>query len=541
MSATISAPPRPFVEPSKTETDNVPSSPRRWWVSVLRGIPNLVVFALLAGVLYLGHRTEWKMPKVSELRGAAPEASDDWCTEHSVAETLCVECNADLFPKPQPFGFCREHGVTECVIDHPELAQVNGRPQLPVYDTAQAIALIARPENNSRNTLHTRRVQFASPETVDRAGIDVDVVQERPMSDFITANGELTFDPTRVAHLSTRVPGAVALVVKTLGDDVRAGDILALVDAAQVGQAKSQFLQAIVQLQLRQTTVKRLRGVADDGAVPKKLLTEAEAALQEAEIAFISTRQALANLGFELPDEFGSKEARQIAEELRYLDIPSSFVASLPSGAKTANLVPVRAPLEGIVVASEVVAGEVVDASDVLFTVADPRQMWLQLNVRQEDAKYVARGLPVRFRTDDGGDEIAGEVAWVSPAVEEHTRTLSVRVVVANPDGRLRDRTFGTGRIILREEPKAVVVPRQAVQSTSDAHFVFVRDKNYFHEDAPKLFHVRQVRIGAQDEEYVELLAGALPGEVIVTKGSPVLLAQLLRSSLGAGCGCHVH
>jgi len=116
-----------------------------------------------------------------------------------------------------------------------------------------------------------------------------------------------------------------------------------------------------------------------------------------------------------------------------------------------------------------------------------------------------------------------------------------VRVVLDNHDRRLRDKTFGTARIILREEQHAIVVPRDAVQSTSDAQFVFVRDKNYLKEDAPKVFHVRQVRTGARDDQNIELLAGVLPGEVIATKGSPVLLAQLLRSNLGAGCGCHEH
>jgi len=193
------------------------------------------------------------------------------------------------------------------------------------------------------------------------------------------------------------------------------------------------------------------------------------------------------------------------------------------------------------VVDSEVVAGEVVNATSTLFTVADPTRLWLQLHVRQEDAKYVRRGLPVKFRTDDDQQEVAGTVAWVSPALDEQTRSVQVRVAVANADGRLRDKVYGTGRIILREEPHAIVVPRVAVQSTPDAHFVFVRDKNYFDQNGPKFFHVRQVRIGASSEQFVELLAGALPGEVVATKGSTVLLAQLLRGNLGAGCGCHDH
>ncbi len=129
----------------------------------------------------------------------------------------------------------------------------------------------------------------------------------------------------------------------------------------------------------------------------------------------------------------------------------------------------------------------------------------------------------------------------MSPAIDEKTRTLQVRVKLDNHDRQLRDKIFGTGQIILRTEPKAMVVPREAVQSTADANFVFVRDRDYLKPDAPKVFHVRQVRIGAKDDQYVELLAGVLPGEVIATKGSSVLLAQLLRSNLGAGCGCHEH
>jgi cobalt-zinc-cadmium efflux system membrane fusion protein len=108
--------------------------------------------------------------------------------------------------------------------------------------------------------------------------------------------------------------------------------------------------------------------------------------------------------------------------------------------------------------------------------------------------------------------------------------------VLDNSASTLKDKTFGTGRIVLREEPRAVVVPREAVQTTRDATFVFVRDRDYLKDGAPKIFHPRQVRTGARDETHVEILAGALPGEVVATKGSNVLLAQLLRGSLGAAC-----
>jgi cobalt-zinc-cadmium efflux system membrane fusion protein len=67
---------------------------------------------------------------------------------------------------------------------------------------------------------------------------------------------------------------------------------------------------------------------------------------------------------------------------------------------------------------------------------------------------------------------------------------------------------------------------------------VFVRDKDFLKEGAPKFFHVRKVRLGVKNTDTTEIIVGLLPGEVIASKNSVVLEAQLLKSNLGAGCGC---
>jgi cobalt-zinc-cadmium efflux system membrane fusion protein len=67
---------------------------------------------------------------------------------------------------------------------------------------------------------------------------------------------------------------------------------------------------------------------------------------------------------------------------------------------------------------------------------------------------------------------------------------------------------------------------------------VFVRDKDYFKDGAPKYFHVREVRVGVQNGATSEIIAGLLPGEVVASKNSMVLEAQLLKSNLGEGCAC---
>ena len=159
MSAATSAPAHQAMSP--LAQIDLHHKPRRSVLAVLLNvIPNVIVFSLLGSVMYLGHHTGWKMPKLSALGGTPAAPVDDWCSEHLVPESQCIECNDALYKKPKSVGFCRIHGVAECVIHHPSLAQVKEKPTLPKYDTAKAIAVMTRPTNNSRDTLHTHRVQF---------------------------------------------------------------------------------------------------------------------------------------------------------------------------------------------------------------------------------------------------------------------------------------------------------------------------------------------------------------------------------------------
>ncbi|GHT13545.1 hypothetical protein FACS1894170_09660 [Planctomycetales bacterium] len=504
--------------------------------SAVRMLPNIGVFLLLGSILYAGHVTGWKMPKFSDLTGQNKSLDGEWCNDHLVPEAECIECQPDLLPKNQPFGFCNNHGVAECVNDHPELAQVAGVALLPKYDTAKAVSLVKRTENSTRDTLHTKRVQFTSAEAVRKAGINVDIAGEGAVTETIIANGELMFNPYNVAMLSSKAQGTVAAVLKHIGDKVTAGEVLALVDASSVGQLKSELLQGVVQIRLQQDSLQRLTALAKTNAVSQQELIQSQLTLEQGNVALLSTKQMLANLGFTLPEFEDATDPVALSGKLQYLGIPTSVAEQLPPTAKNANLLPIVAPFDGVVTVSDIVLGTVVDTAKPLFTVCDSRQMWIMLNVRQEDAPYIRIGQQIRFTSDNGDQEAAGAISWIAPSVDKTTRTLQVRAEVANPDGKLRDRIFGSGKIVLREEPNGILVPLEAVQATADSQYVFVRDKNFFDENQPKIFYVRQVRLGPKSGRNVEILAGVLPGEVVVTKGSNVLLAHLLRSNLGAGC-----
>jgi cobalt-zinc-cadmium efflux system membrane fusion protein len=490
-----------------------------------------------------GHHTGWTLPKFSALIGDEKTEVADWCESHNVPESICVECNPALL-QPQPeFGWCAKHGVMQCPFEHPELAQLKTPATITpaMLERAQkAIALRPRPENNSRCTLHRKRIQFASTESVEKVGVDIAIVAEKPVVEAVIANGEIVYDETRMAHLSSRVAGTVWKVQRQVGDRVKKGDVLALVDSADVGRAKSAFLQTISQLRLKEANLARLRPLAGS-VIPGKQFVEAQSAVEEARIQLHRDQQALANLGFAINiDELAELSTDDIARRMETLGLETDVTSTLDAPVNTSNLLPLRSPLDGVIVNRTAVEGEVVATNSPLFDVADTSRLWLNLNVRQEDAKYVSHGQPVLFRASDSGNEPddKGAVSWISTSADDLTRTVKVRVELPNADGRLRANTFGTGRIVLRDEPKAITVPSEAIHWDGTCNVVFVRDKDFFKPDAPKIFHVRSVRPGVKEGATTEIIAGLLPGEVIASKNSVILEAQLLKSNLGAGCGC---
>jgi cobalt-zinc-cadmium efflux system membrane fusion protein len=508
-----------------------------------RLVPTIVALAGFAGVLVAGQSLGWKLPKSSALLGEGRPGADDWCEEHRVPESVCVECNPELLPPPPHAGWCKEFGVPDCPYDNPGVAQTPrpvGVGPAEVERARKALAFAPRAPNGKKCKLHEYRVQLASAEVVERLGITLEPVTTGAVVEGVTAPGEVGYDPTRLARLSARLPGVVRRVERQVGDRVEAGDVLALVDAAEVGRAKADFQQALTLVKLRTQTLALKRSL-EGATVTGQEAREAEAALEEARLHLLLAEQTLANLGLPVraPDLKGLSPA-DLASRMRFLGIPDPVRYELAKGTTSANLLPVRAPFAGEVVSLLTTPGQAADPAKPLFVVADTGRVWLTLRVRYEDAGRVKAGQPVRFRAADRAEPVEGLVAWVSPAADEKTRTVPVRVELPNPGGRLRARAYGSGFITIRSEDKAVVVPSDAVHWEGCCNVVFVADRNFDKPNGYKVFHVRKVRPGATDvtaagTPVTEVIAGVLPGERVATANSGVLRAELLRNNLGAG------
>jgi len=186
--------------------------------------------------------------------------------------------------------------------------------------------------------------------------------------------------------------------------------------------------------------------------------------------------------------------------------------------------------LSGTVIGKHITRGEAVTRDSQAFIIADLSDVWIELSVYQRDLARVRTGQRVSISSGHDFPEREGEISYVSPVVDEHTRTALARVVMDNASGAWRPGMFVTGRVALQSVDVAVAIPLTAIQTVGDRTTVFVQDDDGFEP--------RRVELGRRSATLVEVVSGLARGERYVASGGFILKAELGRSELGHG---HAH
>ncbi len=337
----------------------------------------------------------------------------------------------------------------------------------------------------------------------------------------ILAYGRTDYDQTRLIQLSSRVGGVVWRVERRLGDFVRAGELVAIVESSEVGQAKAALLSSLATYHLQMDLLERLRTL-DPNVVSVKQVDLAEARVRSVQIELFNAQQTLLNLGLlvKLEELLPLSEEEALAK-LRLIGLPDNLAAQLDPTQTTANLLPLLAPGDGVIIGAEMVRGEVLTPGVPLATLADVRHMWLRLDVPASEASRLRMGQPVRFVPDDGSRVIESQICWISTEVDPRTRTVEVRANFLRPapnqgplasQAPLRAYTYGQGSISPRQHHTSVVVPTDAVFLDGASYWVLVAKADQQTEQ-------RGVVLGRVEGETTEIQAGLEPGERVLVAG----------------------
>ncbi len=254
-------------------------------------------------------------------------------------------------------------------------------------------------------------------------------------------------------------------------------------------------------------------GIAGAGLVTRTVVLPAEVRPNEERLAHIAPR--FPGIAREVRSRVG--DAVKAGATLAIIESSESLS---PYALKT--------EINGIILERHITRGEPVSPErGRVFTVADLSDVWVDISVYQKHLNAVKLGQTVTVSAGHGLVPAIAKISYVSPVVDEATRTATARIILPNPDGAWRPGLFVTALIELERVEVRVAVPRAALEQVEGKTVVFVKDADGFEP--------RPVTLGLQGSDVVEISNGLNPGEAFVTRGGFTLKSELAREELSGG------
>jgi len=322
------------------------------------------------------------------------------------------------------------------------------------------------------------------------AQIKISEVSQSDVSDILRVAGQIDFDEQALTRIGASVTGRVTQINAQLGNEVKKGDTLALINSSELSNSQLAYLKARSEKEFHRRTVQRAKTLFE-----ADVISAAELQRRESEY------------------EVASAQTRAAQDQLRVLGVNLKAMEELATTGSIDSVASVMATIKGVVVERKVTTGQVVQPADVLFTVADLSRVWAVAQVPEQQVAQVKVGQSVRIEVPAlQNEQLLGKLIYVGQTVNPETRTVLVRTELDNTSGRLKPSMLAS--MLIESTPKKqLVVPTSAVVREQDADYVFVQEK-------PGVFRLKPVRLTSEHNGQRVVLDGLNQGVKIVSDGA---------------------
>ena len=362
--------------------------------------------------------------------------------------------------------------------------------QRPAPEAATAETLVPKPSAEPG----VLRFPTAAPQLaqlkVDRAEL-----APVPMDDPLAAR--VTYDENATARLFAPIAGRVVEIRANIGDSVKAGAVLAVLDAPELGTASADLAKAQADAQLKKAALERVKSLFAAEVVPRRDLEAAQSDARQAEAEAERARLRLANL------------------------VPGGKLA--PDSQRYA----LRAPISGVVATRRINPAMEVrpDSDEPLFVVTDMDHLSVLVDVPERDLPIVTVGKSVQVEVSAYPKRnFPGKVVHVAPTLDPQTRRIQARVAVDNREGLLKPEMYAKVGIIADTKEELPKIPIGALLVEGVKNYVFV-------EREPGVFEKREVTLVVQTRNHAYVANGLTGGDKVVSTGALLLNAELASSS----------
>ena len=333
-------------------------------------------------------------------------------------------------------------------------------------------------------------------------GVVVVPAQKQGLGGNISATGKVEANADRIAHVSPIISGKIVEVTASLGDSISAGQILATLDSVELGEALNRYHQSKTKLVLAQSNMERIKTLVEKKIAARKDIFQAE-------------------------NDFKTAQTELHTDEAR-LSLFGVSVSDLKKEKQQRLLLPIQAPIGGIITEKHAIVGELSDPAKSIYTIADLSSVWVLTDINEKDLARVKKGQTSTVKVGAFPDRsFDGRITYIADLVDEATRTVKARVEVQNPDRVLKPEMFATVELALpATTPPVLAVPEEALQELEGKKVLFVAESE-------STFEPRTVELGQRSGGMVEIVDGLEEGELYAVKGSFLLKSELMKGELG--------
>lgn len=330
-------------------------------------------------------------------------------------------------------------------------------------------------------------------------GLQTQVVTGGSVAETFTVDGIVDLPPTQRSVASSQMSGTIERILIDRGEVVSQGQVLAEISSQPFKDLQLDLLKSDIEARLLAEVVSNLREARD--SIAARQLWESESQLNQ-----ITTRRD------------------NLIQQLRTIGITLEQVTELLENRRLIPTLPIKAPINGVIVGFDKFLGHVVVPDEPLFEVHNLSHAWIQGFVSEQDFPRIEIGQSVRVRFVAAPDEIVeGTVVRSGQSISSDDRSLAIWVELNDPPSEiLRHRMMARLDIQTGKHVDGLSIPRTAIVREGLRSYVFVEREN-------QTFERRYVVTGPSDDLRVTVLQGLEPGETVATRG-----AQQLQSGYAA-------
>ena len=320
-----------------------------------------------------------------------------------------------------------------------------------------------------------------------------------------------------IERVYSPIDGKITDVYVEPGTILKIGQPIVKIKSDEISQIQLEFLEKILDIDANYNELKAQYNLSNQNYNREKTLyNEKISSRAEYEAAYAQLRKDKANI-----EALNLKRSSLINVYRQRLAVYGGSIDNVIKTRQISPYITIKATKNGVLLERKVNPGEIVEKNRELFNLADLKTIWLVGYAFEKDSPYLHLGEAVTGTIEGSSSTINGVLSYVSPILDNTTKTLEVRAEIPNKDFKIKPNMYAE-MFVNTGIAHVLAIPTDAVEKFGDYNFAYVKV-------APHTYEERKVETGKKNDKYTEIISGVKAGEEVVTTGSFELLGESIK------------